>query len=306
MTLKFKRREFLLALGTAIAVSACQSPPHTKQAARSSSAPRIVALEWSFVESLLMLGIQPVGVADIQGYQEYVNIPLQLSETAQNVGTRQEPNLETIAQLQPDLILGVNFRHQSILPTLESIAPTQLFNAYPENINQLTHFQEMFLEIAKLTEKENQSKEYLQQFQAKITQVKQELSQQKLTQRPIVLAQFVPSPSPIRIFTQESLPSQILSAIGLQNAWKGKFSQFGFNRIGIEALTQVQEVNFLYVPPDEKPEIATEIMTNPLWEKLQFVQENRVYALAGDLWLYGSLVSAEMLMEQVRDQLLKT
>ncbi|MFP3422141.1 ABC transporter substrate-binding protein, partial [Bacillus sp. SIMBA_161] len=93
---------------------ACQSQDSPNQSQASPSR-GIVALEWGFVESLLTLGIQPVGVADIKGYQEYVNIPLQLSETVQDVGTRQEPNLETIAQLQPDLILGVNFRHQGIL-----------------------------------------------------------------------------------------------------------------------------------------------------------------------------------------------
>ena len=33
---------------------------------------RIVALEWTYVEDLLALGLQPIGVADIEGYHDWV------------------------------------------------------------------------------------------------------------------------------------------------------------------------------------------------------------------------------------------
>ncbi|MDR9403996.1 MAG: iron-siderophore ABC transporter substrate-binding protein [Halothece sp. Uz-M2-17] len=300
MTLQLRRREFLLALGTLLWVSACQSQDSPNQSQASPSR-GIVALEWGFVESLLTLGIQPVGVADIKGYQEYVNIPLQLSETVQDVGTRQEPNLETIAQLQPDLILGVNFRHQGILSALESIAPTRLFNAYPDQVSQLTRMKEIFLEVAKLTDQIEAGKTQLQQLETIFQETKEELTQQAVTQRPIVLAEFVPDTSPIRIFTDDALAIQILSAIGLENAWNGKFSQFGFNRIGLEALTQIQDVNFIYVPPDESQQVEQEITTHPIWEQLDFVKKNQVYRLAGDTWLYGGVLSAKLLVQQVRD-----
>ena len=302
MTLQLQRREFLLALGTLLWVSACQSenPPTQPQASPSR---RIVALEWGFVESLLTLGIQPIGVADINGYQEYVNIPLKLSENVQNVGTRQEPNLEAIAHLQPDLILGVNFRHQGILSALESIAPTQLFNAYPDQVSQLTRMKEIFLDVATLTDQTEIGKEKIQQLETMFQEIKAELQQQESAQRPFVLAEFVPDTSPIRIFTDDALAIQILSAIGLENAWEGKFSQFGFNRIGLEALSQIQNVNFIYVPPDENPNIETEITSDPIWEQLEFVKKNQVYRLAGDTWLYGGVLSADLLAKQVRDRL---
>jgi ferric hydroxamate transport system substrate-binding protein len=84
-----------------------------------------------YAENLLALGIQPVGVADIRGYQKYVNVQPSLAESVVDIGTRQEPSLEAIAQLKPDLILGVELRHQTIYDTLSAIAPTLLFNPYP-------------------------------------------------------------------------------------------------------------------------------------------------------------------------------
>lgn len=81
----------------------------------NQTATRVIALEWVYAENLLALGIQPVGVADIQGYKQYVNVQPSLTESVVDVGTRQEPNLEAIAQLKPDLILGVELRHKTIL-----------------------------------------------------------------------------------------------------------------------------------------------------------------------------------------------
>jgi len=302
MTLKLKRREILLALGTLLWVSACQSNSTDNQQPNSPSR-RIVALEWSFVESLLALGIQPVGVADISGYKEYVNIPPKLTATVQDIGTRQEPNLEAIAQLKPDLILGVSFRQKGILSALETIAPTRLFDFYSQEINQLTRFKEIFLEIAQLTDRAAIGKTKLQQLETTIKEAKATLREKRLTDRPIVLAELVATDSPFRIFTDDAFPIQLLSAIGLKNAWQGNFSQYGFNRIGMESLSDLKAVNFIYVPPDENPEIEKEITSKSLWKKMEFVQADRVYRLAGDTWLYGGILSSELLIKQVVSQL---
>jgi ABC-type Fe3+-citrate transport system substrate-binding protein len=95
---------------------------------------------------LLELGIQPAGVADIAGHNKYVNIAPKLVDSVVEVGTHQEPNLEAIAKIKPDLILGVQQRHAGIYQTLSSISKTMLFNPYPE-INagsQLAQMQQNF------------------------------------------------------------------------------------------------------------------------------------------------------------------
>ncbi|KNF08995.1 hypothetical protein CLPU_4c00410 [Gottschalkia purinilytica] len=39
-----------------------------------SPAKRVVVLEWIYGENLLSLGVQPVGMTDIPGFKEWVNI----------------------------------------------------------------------------------------------------------------------------------------------------------------------------------------------------------------------------------------
>lgn len=69
-------------------------------------AQRVVVLEWTFTEDLVALGVQPVGNADNANYKVYVTPEAALDSSVVDVGTRNEPNLEAIAALKPDLIIS--------------------------------------------------------------------------------------------------------------------------------------------------------------------------------------------------------
>jgi iron complex transport system substrate-binding protein len=105
----------------------------------TAPAQRIVVLEWVYAENLLALGVMPVGMADIDGYNNWVKIEPQLDETVVDVGTRQEPNLEVIAELQPDLIIAPSFRVSANYEALSAIAPTITFNSYPTDADHIYH-----------------------------------------------------------------------------------------------------------------------------------------------------------------------
>src|SRR5690606_21008489 len=89
---------------------------------------RIVALNWAATESLLLLGISPVGVADKAGYATWVQEP-ELPEGVANVGTRVAPSLEAIAELKPDLIV-TSTEMAPAAELLERIAPTYVISVY--------------------------------------------------------------------------------------------------------------------------------------------------------------------------------
>ncbi len=98
---------------------------------------KVVALEFSFVDALDELGITPVGIAqenktDVSGL---LGKDIEFTE----VGTRQQPNLEVISSLQPDLIIGDFNRHKGIYKQLQEIAPTIILKSrnatYEENID---------------------------------------------------------------------------------------------------------------------------------------------------------------------------
>ncbi|MDZ8052746.1 MAG: ABC transporter substrate-binding protein [Aulosira sp. ZfuVER01] len=293
---KFTRRTFLTGATASFLTVACSRYPRPQSS--NQTATRVVALEWVYAENLLALGIQPVGVADIQGYKRYVNVQPSLDKSVVDIGTRQEPSLEAIAQLKPDLILGVELRHQTIYDTLSAIAPTQIFNPYPsaENSHQLDEMQQTFLKIADRVNRRDVAQKIIQQMQTKFQTAATLI---KNTQKPdFVLGQFSDNAPQIRLFADNSMAAQILTAIGLKNAWKGEFDRFGFNTVWVEALPKVETANFIYLPAPNSP-YQKQLENHPVWRELEFVQQKRLYAIAPDTWLFGGPLSAQILVEKI-------
>ncbi|MFC0559108.1 ABC transporter substrate-binding protein [Halalkalibacter alkalisediminis] len=271
-------------------------------------AQKVVVLEWTYAENLLALGIQPTGMADMASYGDYVNIEPQLDESVTDVGGRQEPNLEVIASLEPDLIIGVSFRHNEMLTELESIAPTVIFNPYPEDesINLYQEMEMTFNEMAKAVGKEAEAVDVLATLENKYEAAKAEIEAANLATIDVILtlAYSGPQAPEIRVFTPHSMASIILEKIGLNNVHEpDQFEIFGSSTFNVEGLVKYEEANYLYTVPDEDNIYDNQLKGNKVWENLAFVKEDRVYDLGPDTWLYGGPLSAGTLIDQITDTL---
>lgn len=301
----FSRRRFVATAIISALVVACTGNQAGKRVESLSSPTltktptRIVALEWVYVEDLLALGMQPIGVADIGGYKQFVNVQLKLADTVVDVGTRQEPSLEAIAKLEPELILGVELRHEMIYDTLSSIAPTLLFNPYPppNGPNQLDEMEQTFLAIADAVNRRAPGETVLQNMRKTFKTAEQQLRLNDLSDSSFILVHFVPGALQPRLFTDNSMAVQVLSQIGLKNAWKGEIDRFGFNTVGVEALPAVQQANFLYIAEEDVQ--WQQFQNNPVWKGLEFVKESRIYPIGADIWVFGGPLSAQVLVNKV-------
>ncbi len=83
---------------------------------------RVVTLEPLELDTAVAVGVTPVGAAvasNVAGIPAYLGV-----DDVEPVGTVPEPDLEAIAALQPDLILGTESRHSKLYDQLSAIAPT--------------------------------------------------------------------------------------------------------------------------------------------------------------------------------------
>jgi len=83
---------------------------------------RVVTLEPLELDTAVAVGITPVGAAvasNVASTPSYLGI-----DGVDAVGTVPEPDLEAIAALKPDLILGTEARHSALYEQLSAIAPT--------------------------------------------------------------------------------------------------------------------------------------------------------------------------------------
>ncbi|WP_186673350.1 ABC transporter substrate-binding protein [Sporosarcina sp. BP05] len=267
-------------------------------------AKKVVVLEWTYAEDLLAVGVQPAGMADIEEYHNWVNIDVELSDDVVNVGGRQEPNLEAIAELEPDLIIGTSFRHDGMIADLEKIAPTVIFNPYPED-EKMDLYQEMittFNEIAKAVDKKDEAKQVLADLDVKYEEAKTTIDNAGLKTKDVVLTlAYTGAQAPeIRVFTPNSMASIMLEKIGLNNIHiPDQFELYGSSTYNVEGLTKYEDANYLYIVQNDDNIYEKQLKDNAVWKNLNFVKEDRLYDLGGDTWLYGGPLSAETLLDKI-------
>ncbi|MFB5663367.1 ABC transporter substrate-binding protein [Alteribacillus sp. HJP-4] len=268
----------------------------------------IVVLEWVYAEDLLALGVQPAGVADVAGYEDWVNIEPELSEDVTDVGTRQEPSLEEIAKLEPDLIITAASRHGAISDELNDIAPTLMFEPYPEEGegDQYEEMETTFNEIAKAVDKEDEAETVLSDLDGAYEDIAAELEESDYNDTEIVLSQAFSANenAALRLFTDNSMVMQILENIGLQNAYDGEsFEVYGYTETSVEALEPYQDAEFMYIVQENDNVFENQLADNSVWNGLNFVEEERTHALPGDTWTFGGPLAAEVFAREAANSL---
>lgn len=273
---------------------------------------KIVVLEWFYAEHLLALGIQPVGVPNINEYNNWINIEKNLAENVQDVGTRQEPNLEAISRLNPDLIIAAKFRHENILEQLNEIAPTVTFAPYSEEGSK-NLYKEMlneFKTIAKIVDKEKEAEQEIADLAEFYIKQKQRVAEAGLKGAEYISTlAFTTQNSPVlRLYTDNSIVAQVMSRLGFENAYESdKVEQYGFTEVGVETLQNFQKENlqFLYIVQGDDNIFENQLKGNPVWEKLNFVKAGNTHKIPGDTPVFGGVLSAKVLAKQLVDSMIE-
>lgn len=271
----------------------------------------VVALEWVYAEDLLALGMQPAGIADLDGYNDYLaDIEPAPSEDVQDVGTRQEPSLERIAELEPDLIITAGYRHEDIKEELEEIAPTLMYNPYPAEGegNQYEEMESTFESIATAVGEEDQAEQVLNDLDDTYNELSTEIEDAGRTDEEVLLSLSYLANENVafRLFADNSLAAQTMEQIGVDNAYESEqFEEYGYTETSVDALENYQEQTFIDIPTPEgdRDTIEQTLNNNEVWNSLSFVQNDNVHRLPSSTWPYGGPLSSEVFAEEVADTL---
>ncbi|MCP3027997.1 ABC transporter substrate-binding protein [Halobacillus sp. A5] len=269
----------------------------------------VVVLEWSYVEHLLPLDVEPLGVADVEGYNHWVNVGDPLRESTEDIGTRSEPSLEAIASLEPDLIIGAKYRHEGIIEELEEIAPTVMFSPYSEEgaEDQYEHLLNEFDSMAAIFDKQEEADEMKEKLDTTYKEQAERLESAGFDNIEAVVTQAFSSQNTptMRHFTDNSVVAGVLEELGIQNAVKTEEPEiYGFIETTVETLQNYQNVHFFYLVQEDDNIFDDQLADNPAWTNLEFVEENRTYKLPGDMGTFAGPLSAERLAIELTDSLI--
>ena len=242
----------------------------------SGTPERVVVLDTGELDSAMTLGIEPVGAVEAvegMGYPSY----LEGTEEIENVGTIEEPNLEKIAALEPDLILSSKLRHEQIYDQLNQIAPTVFTET--TGVTWKKNF-ETHAEALNKVERGNTVEE---EYQARIDEFQRSVGEDAPT---VSVVRFLPGDT--RIYQKESFIGTVLEDAGLPRPPSQDMEEFAIMNASKELIPEMGgDVVFIttYGPEDESTE--QKITSDPLWQQLEAVQQDRVYEVSDDLWMLG-------------------
>lgn len=257
-------------------------------------APRLIVLDWGLVETLLALGINPVGVAEIDAYNDSVVAPLVPAHVA-DVGLRLAPSLELLQQLAPDLIL-INSSQESQRAMLERIAPVRAFAVYTDAGAPYRHSQDVTLQLAELCGRTSAGHALIDATERVLAGSRAQCARLQASgpQRPLYLIRFFDGRH-IGVYGARSLFQDVMDALDVANAWHGPTDYWGIGVAGLEKLAVSPTADVLYFDPLPSG-VARTLSSNRLWHALPAVAAGRVATLP-PFWGFGMLPSAARFAE---------
>jgi ferric hydroxamate transport system substrate-binding protein len=268
-----------------------------------------------YIEDVLALGVKPVGVAEpTKMWEQLVDLPFSLSANVTDVGTDDEPNLEAVASLEPDLIIGRLDLHGRIYDDLNRIAPTLLFqHISPEGGPSRLEVQERnFMGIADALNKHDGGLEILETRQAGYQELASKLQAAGLNGSKYILAEtFFDQPEEMRVYESNFPTGEVLEIIGLENAAVPPvgtpFNQWGESNLGLEGIAALDgpDVHFFHGARHGErgaDVVGTYYNNHPVWQNLEFVKAGQVYNI-GNIWMTGGVYTTMAVVERVVDAL---
>ncbi|KVR45660.1 iron ABC transporter substrate-binding protein [Burkholderia ubonensis] len=272
-------------------------------------AQRVVALEFMFAETLAALDITPVGMVDTAFYPGWLGYDNARFAHVTDVGSRQEPGLEAIAAVKPDLIIGVGFRHAPIFAALDRIAPTILFQFSP-NVNeggvpvtQLDWTRQIFRTIGAVTGRSARAQAVEAQLDAGLARNAKRLAAAGRQHERVALLQDLGLPDRYWAYTGNSTAAGLARALGL-DLWPKKPTREGTLYVTSADLLTQRDLAVLFVTATGMDVPLDAKLDSPVWRYVPARKAKRIALVERNIWGFGGPMSALKLADVMTDTLL--
>ncbi|MBT2693190.1 iron-siderophore ABC transporter substrate-binding protein [Bacillus sp. ISL-55] len=261
---------------------------------------KVVVLTNEGTEALLELGVTPVGaVQSWTGDPWYDHIADDMKDV-EVVGVESQVNVEAIAALKPDLIIGNKMRQEDIFEQLKAIAPT----VFAEDLRG--NWKNNFELYAKAVNKEEKGKEVLAAYDQRIEDLKEKLGDKVNTK--VSMVRFMAGD--VRIYHKDSFSGVILEQIGMarpESQDKEDFAEKGVTKERIPAMDGDVLFYFTYDEGDGKAtEVEKEWIEDPLFQNLVVAKKGEVHKVNDAIWnTAGGVMAANLMLDDLEKHLLK-
>ncbi|MBE9075869.1 iron-siderophore ABC transporter substrate-binding protein [Romeria aff. gracilis LEGE 07310] len=254
---------------------------------------RVVVLTNEATDHLLALGLQPVGAVESWlGDPYYAYIQGEMRDVAV-VGAELQPNLERIAALKPDLILGSKVRHAQIYGQLSAIAPT----VFSETLG--ADWQENLRLYGQALNRQAEADQIMADWDRRIEDFQEKMGDR--LQQEISLVRFLPGTA--RIYYEDNFAGRILKQIGFRRPPAQQKNEFA-DEVSYEQIALMDGDVLFYMTFDQGEGEASQTeqawTSHPLWQSLDVVQANNTYEVNDVYWnTAGGVLAANQMLDDL-------
>ncbi|MEP2783238.1 MAG: iron-siderophore ABC transporter substrate-binding protein [Pseudoruegeria sp.] len=294
-----RRRIFALATALAFSVSAFQGAyakdvrvvEHAMGSTEIAGTPeRVIVLDNGSLDNILALGVHPVGAAPIFLDKPFTGYLVDQADGVEKVGTINEPNLEAIAILAPDLIIGSKDVHEAIYDRLSHIAPT----VFTEDLAD--DWRGRFALHAAAVNKTETAETLLNEYDVSVAAFKENTPSTEVS----VLRG---RGDGIVIYLEESWSGGLIEELGL--ARPAAQSAEGFSvKVTEEQIADLDGDHIIWFSRSDDNYMSSTIQQSRLWNTLKAVEADHVHRLDAGTWLSGMGIQARTLMVNDMTQVL--
>ena len=261
---------------------------HQGESEVPSDPQRVVTLDSPHLDTALSLGVTPVGAVRSsvdEGLPPYLG---ERTEGIEIVGTIEEPDLEAIASLQPDLILSATVRHEAIYDQLSQIAPT----VFTETSG--TNWQEGFTLVADALNRADEGEQALADYEQQADEVGQEVGADGMVAS---IVRFLPDET--RVYGPDTFSGTVLTDIGFSLPELEYHPEYSMAMISPEQI-DLADADVMFATTYGDPEETTRGAVTQIWENLDAVASGCQFDVDDREWMLGiGLIGAEIILDDV-------
>lgn len=260
---------------------------------------RVVVLQSFVLPHVLSMGVEPiaVGLSDVGVDPDEILPPWLDASLPEDVLTfaEQEPDLELLATLEPDLIVA--FRATENIEQVRQVAPVAVVDHIAMEWQELTEG------VARVFDEQERYEDFMADYEARLAVFQDEMLP-RLGDRTVSTFR-VRGPDELRIEVLDSFPGQVLDAAGVRRPPaqdREGDTGYGYLEVSTERFGEADADLLFPITYERRPQTKDDLRAlsqTPLWQSLEGVQAGEVFEVDGATWFGGHPLAAVALLDDL-------
>jgi len=260
---------------------------------------RIVTTDEIALEVVLALGLEPIATGEPNMVSSRSRHLAGKLDNVVSLGKQNQLSVERILQLNPDFILG--FAQMNNYEQFSQIAPTVAINYYSDHDAWKSYLQR----VGEMLNRSQQVQQQLENYQDRVEKLQRAMGD-RLEKTEVSVVRFY-ADGRLEFRDSFSFPGSVLNDIGLPRPAVQYKANSGFTSQSVSSeRLDLLDADVMFVALDAGAEEAfAEFQKDPLWQKLEAVQNNQVFTVDSGYWIFGNVLAANAILDDLFEYLVQ-